>query len=272
MILRDLEDGSVLLITQEDHAELSAQFAAHWGNSNFAKLCPYESMVFATLYHDSGYREWEGLPPINLTEGRPYGHREDPPGFEPIELQSYVRNIEWVRSYDRYAGLLVSMHRTGLWQSRYETMGLKKSGRERSPAVRELIKRLETAQEQEKEDLSRNHEGFESELWFNYRLLQVYDILSLYFCCNGYDNGRLKQEVVGPIAARYDAANEEVRLRITPVDSRRVRVDPYPFDCSPLDVAIRARSVSRGDFGSEKECRESYFKAPRIVLDFQLTI
>jgi hypothetical protein len=151
-------------------------------------------------------------------------------------------------------------------------MGLKKSGRERSPAVRELIKRLETAQEQEKEDLSRNHEGFESELWFNYRLLQVYDILSLYFCCNGYDNGRLKQEVVGPIAARYDAANEEVRLRITPVDSRRVRVDPYPFDCSPLDVAIRARSVSRGDFGSEKECRESYFKAPRIVLDFQLTI
>jgi hypothetical protein len=270
MIVRDLEDGSVLLITQEDHAELSAQFAAHWGNGKFSKLRPYESMVFATLYHDSGYREWEGLPPINVTEGRPYGHREDPPEFEPIELQSYARNIEWVQSHDRYAGLLVSMHRTGLWQSRYETMGLKKSGRERSPAVRELIQRLESAQEQEKKDLSRNHEGFEAQLWFNYRLLQVYDILSLYFCCNGYDRGRLKEDAVGPITATY-GAKEEVRLRIAPVDSRRVRIDPYPFDCSPFDIAIRARSLSYGNFGSEKECRESYLKARRMVLEFQLT-
>jgi len=29
------------------------------------------------------------------------------------------KNIEWVRSQDPYAGLLVSMHRTGLWYNRY---------------------------------------------------------------------------------------------------------------------------------------------------------
>jgi hypothetical protein len=33
------------MITQNDHGDLSGQFAAHWGNVNFAHLRPYESMV-----------------------------------------------------------------------------------------------------------------------------------------------------------------------------------------------------------------------------------
>lgn len=81
MVVRDLKDGSSIVSTQEDHAELSAQFTAHWGNKNFSRLHPYESMVFATTYHDSGYREWEGNPPMNLEKGRPYGHRENIPNF-----------------------------------------------------------------------------------------------------------------------------------------------------------------------------------------------
>ena len=32
MIKRDLQDGTSLFILQEDHADLAAQFAAHWGN------------------------------------------------------------------------------------------------------------------------------------------------------------------------------------------------------------------------------------------------
>ena len=59
MIKRDLQDGTSLFILQEDHADLAAQFAAHWGNERFAKLDPYESMVFAGIYHDSDHRETE---------------------------------------------------------------------------------------------------------------------------------------------------------------------------------------------------------------------
>ena len=82
MVVRDLKDGSSIVSTQENHAELSAQFAAHWGNRDFAKLRPYDSMVFATTYHDSGYREWEGNPPVNVEKGRPQRHRSDCLGFE----------------------------------------------------------------------------------------------------------------------------------------------------------------------------------------------
>jgi len=77
MVIRELKDGRCYVSLQEDHAELAAQFAAHWGNERFSRLRPYETMVFATTYHDSGYREWEGNPPMNVEKGRPYAHRED---------------------------------------------------------------------------------------------------------------------------------------------------------------------------------------------------
>jgi hypothetical protein len=36
MIVRCESDGSIVMITQNDHAQLSGLFAAHWGN---AALC-----------------------------------------------------------------------------------------------------------------------------------------------------------------------------------------------------------------------------------------
>jgi hypothetical protein len=77
MIKRDLQDGTSLFILQEDHADLAAQFAAHWGNERFAKLEPYESMVFAGIYHDSDHRETEADIPIDSEKGLPHGHRTD---------------------------------------------------------------------------------------------------------------------------------------------------------------------------------------------------
>jgi len=101
MVIRELKNRSCFVSTQEDHAELSAQFAAHWGNDRFSRLRPCDSMVFATTFHDSGYREWEGSPPINPAKGRPYAHREAIPSFEHIELSAYSDNVEWLRARDR---------------------------------------------------------------------------------------------------------------------------------------------------------------------------
>jgi hypothetical protein len=71
MVIRELKDGRSYVSLQEDHAELAAQFAAHWGNQHFSRLRPYQTMVFATTYHDSGYREFEGNPPMNIEKGGP---------------------------------------------------------------------------------------------------------------------------------------------------------------------------------------------------------
>lgn len=272
MVVRELKDGSSLVSTQEDHAELSAQFAAHWGNDKFAKLRPYNSMVFATTYHDSGYREWEGNPPVNVGKGRPYAHREDIPSFEPVELRAYAKNVEWLRSQDRYAALLISMHRTGLWQNRYGIFTSPKGRlRERSAEIKNTMRAMEADQQQEKAALGAGNVNFDNALWVNYRALQIYDLLSLYFCCDGYDvDDRLKADVLAPIRLGYDSS-AEVDLRIIPTGERSVKMETYPFDISPLKVAVRARCVPAGQYATEESCLEAYHKAPRQLLTFEIT-
>jgi Protein of unknown function (DUF3891) len=271
MVVREVKDHSWIVSTQEDHAELSAQFAAHWGNGRFSRLRPYQSMVFATSYHDSGYRDWEGNPPINLEKGRPYGLRETVPKFKEYELQAHKRILDWIRDRDRYAGLLVSTHRTGLWQMRYDSFTSPKGRmREKNDEIEAVIKELEAKQQEEKRSLGKAEPKFDQDLWFNYRMLQVFDILSLYFCCDGYMDDKLKQDLIAPVPVNYES-KEEVELHIIPIDASSVKIDPYPFDISPLSVSVRARKIPAGRYASEEEGREVYFKARRDLLSFELS-
>ena len=271
MVIRELKNGSCWVSTQEDHAELSAQFAAHWGNNKFSRLRPYNTMVLATTFHDSGYREWEGNPPINLAKGRPYAHRETIPSFETVELQAYAQNVQWLRARDRYASLLVSMHRTGLWANRYDVFKSPHGKvRERSPEVMAAKQALEGDQEQERNLLSEQNPAFANELWVNFRALQIFDLLSLYFCCDGYaGDNEFKDDLISPVPVSYDS-KEELELRILPVASTTVRFAPYPFDVSPLKVTVRTRALALEKFASQDEGLAAYHKAPRQLLSFEI--
>ena len=130
--------------------------------------------MFATTYHDSGYREWEGTPPMNVQKGRPYAHREDVPNFESVELNAYAKNVDWLGAHDAYAGLLVSIHRTGLWQNRYNIFS-EPAGRlrDRSQAVQNAKRELEAKQQEVKKALAAKHPDFEKELGYNYMKASV---------------------------------------------------------------------------------------------------
>lgn len=272
MVIRELKDGRCYVSLQEDHAELAAQFAAHWGNGLFSKLRPYETMVFATTYHDSGYREWEGKPPMNVDKGRPYAHREDIPAFEEVELKAYARNVDWLTSQDPYAGLLVSMHRTGLWHNRYNIF-TEPAGRlrERSQAVQTAKKEMEAKQQEMKQSLAANHPGFENELAYNYMALQIFDLLSLYFCCDGYGaDNQFKEYTIAPVRLSY-GSDETVKLTIRPNGAGSVIMDPYPFDVSPVQFSARARIVAPPKEKSEATCVDAYNKATRQLLTFEVS-
>ena len=272
MVIREIKDGRSLVSLQEDHAELAAQFAAHWGNERFSRLRPYQAMVFATTFHDSGYREFEGNPPMNVAKGRPYAHREEVPNFETVELKAYAKNVDWVSAQDLYAGLIVSMHRTGLWQNRYNVFTEPSMrARERSQAVQNAKKDLEAKQEETKKRLGAGHAGFENELAYNYMALQVFDLLSLYFCCDGYAaDDRFKPYTIAPVRVSYDG-DETVRLTIRPNGAGSVIFDPYPFDLNPLEVSARARLLAAPEEKTEAACIDAYHKASRQMLTFQLS-
>ena len=112
--------------------------------------------------------------------------------------------------------------------------------------------------------------AFVDELWFNFRALQIFDLLSLYFCCDGYaDDEQFKEDLIAPVSLSYDS-NEEVELRIFPAGPRTVRFVPYPFDVAPLTVGVRARLLTAGRFASEAEGLAAYHKAPRQLLSFEI--
>src|SRR5436305_14526247 len=98
--------------------------------------------------------------------------------------------------------------------------------RERSPQVQAVKKELERKQEEYKQELAAGNPGFENELAYNYRALQIFDLLSLYFCCDGYgSDSQLKEYTTAQVRVAYDHA-EAVELRIVP-DGNTERVDSY---------------------------------------------
>ena len=273
--LDSASDRSSFMIPQESHADLAAQFAAQWGNEMFARLVPYDTMVFAAVYHDSQYRELEADLPIDLEQGRPHGHRTTP--YSAKKIPSLYRNIEWVGAHDPYAGLIVSMHHTGLAQNRNGVInswqskaGAKTPKRPLQPDVAGMVADMERRQDATIAQLAGQDSSVRNQISINYRLFQVFDLLSLYFCCDGHAEHGMKEAIIGPVPLSYSGA-AEVDLHLIPTGRDTVRLDPYPFDRSPLTVSVAGRTVERVSGRSEQDCKAAYYIAPRETRSWVLT-
>ena len=117
MIVRYESDGTVVMITQNDHAQLSGLFAAHWGNDKFEKPQPYGSLVRAAMFHDRGWIRYETSPQLNPQTGKTPNYRDVP--VDMAQLAAFQWASDWLSGIDPYAGLMIAKHRTGLWQGRY---------------------------------------------------------------------------------------------------------------------------------------------------------
>jgi hypothetical protein len=266
------------LITQNDHGDLAGQFAAHWGNDRFARLNPYPSMVLAAEAHDNGWWHWDVNPSVD-DEGVPLAFtrtpREKRSGF-------YGKGIDYVVEKDLYAGLMVSMHGVGLPQQRYGTMPTMskrvdeyslKFIEEREPSHKLMMNQIAALEQ---------YAGASGpdQIQFNYRMMQVFDRLSLFFCANfdittvsasgSHSGGKAYYgPSITPTPVRLGEEDTELRLRV--VNHTAVVAEPYPFDVSPLRVGVRGRLIPRINYRSQEEFRETYVKAPRQTFEFTLT-
>ena len=77
-------------------------------------------MVRAAAFHDYAWLRYETSPLIHPETGEPYQFLQVPLGA--TQLEAYQWSLDWLAGIDRYAGLIISMHRTGLWKNRYETI------------------------------------------------------------------------------------------------------------------------------------------------------
>ncbi len=146
----------------------------------------------------------------------------------PAHLAFYRACIASVTDEDPYAGLLVSMHGSGIYRQRYGTdPDLKLAN---ADAVRDLVEAFVAEQEAIQAERARAA-GVEDELrWADYRRLQMYDRLCLYFC--------LRDVEAGEPAEIMDHALE-------PLGPWRVRMTPFPFGDEPVTFTLKRRLIPK---------------------------
>jgi hypothetical protein len=259
MIIRKQPDGEVMLLTQTDHSRLAGYLASHWGNSTFASLEPYESVARAATFHDFGWLRYETNPEINPETGEPFTFQNLP--FNPQQLDAYQWCVDWLASVDRYSALLVGLHRIGLWRSRFDTITYPtwRWGNIKLPAeIENYIARTKPVLDQERAAIGGDT------LWTNYRLLQVWDLLGLYFtCADPYEHA------VEPVPTTYDGEKlSGVRMTLHPLSDRHVVMDPYPFDVRPLKLQIPYRRMDQASFPDVETFRRAYFKGVPELLAY----
>jgi hypothetical protein len=272
MIVRHTSDDQFALIKQCDHADLAAQFAAHFGNERFTTVRPFESVVRATTHHDNHFLDVEANLPIDTENGRPFGHRETP--FSQVHIDALHGNVRWLLAGDPLAGLLVSMHHSGLPQNRYGLVaswqtrgGAGVKSRVIRPEVAASIEVLEAEQATVRATLAADHLATDNQINTNYRLLQFFDLLSLYLCSDGYQNGELVPTWIGPVPTDYKGS-ECAEIRIEPLPGDQVRLSPYPFDTTKLRVSVPVRFVKALPGRGVMACREAAMKANRDYLSW----
>jgi hypothetical protein len=260
MIVRNQADGSVVMITQNDHAKLAGMFAAHWGNANFERPRPHASMMRAAQYHDGGWLRYETNPALDPTTGRSPSYQQVP--NDTSQLAAYQWVIDMLTEVDSYTGLMVSRHRTGLWQSRYGVIVQPPAGppRKLTDDIKDFIARNEARQHVITAGLDRH------EVAMNYNLLQVWDLLSLY-CCT---NEQLKDHVIEPVPTAYANPQASRPMQLKPLPDARIAIDPYPFGPSSLQVALVFRRLQARDLRDANTFRTAYFGAAPEIAAFTL--
>lgn len=253
MLVRDAGDAWQIVL-QTDHADLSAQLAAAWGGPGFGRPEPYEPLLRAARRHDDGWATWEQQPRLG-DDGAPQSFVTVP---APIHLAFYRAGVECVADEDPAAGLLVSMHMSGLYRQRYDVMP--SPVRELDEDVRDLVDAFVQQEEDRQVALRRMLDADEAWRWTSYALLQVFDVVSLYFGLANVETG-----VAGACESVPTAeGGDPVRIAIEPLGPWRVRFDPYPFveDQTPLTMRRRLVRKPRGAWADHDAFRADLAATP----------
>lgn len=267
MILHEHGD-QLVVIRQTDHGALSGFLAREWGNEVFRRPEPFEAFHLAAGEHDNGWREWELKPKLDPKTRLPYSFMSIP---TEQHIALYQHGIDRVVQADHYAGLLTSLHCSGLYDRARATMpgfSAKYVKSSESQAVSEFLQRLKLQQLRLKSDLRANPvtRGFteETALEKNMRLLEVLDRLSLYFCL-----GPLEDTTIEGVPLNSGDGDADCVLRCD--ESNGVTLSPYPFRRSPVAVSILVRQVPKRLYGDESDFQRTLARAPYSAMNFTLS-
>jgi len=249
MIVQSAPDGQPrLVITMAEHTAFSAQAARAFGNDRFEPVTPTDEMLYIIEHHDAGWAELDGQAPTEPGTGLPYNLVETP--FEKI-VKTSSKSPEFNTRRHAYCGLLSSMHSWGLYNGRYGLSNLvlldSLADANRAEADRMLDGELQR-QNRLKEELARDPVTApwieDGHLMQNYKQLQFFDTLALYFNCK-HEGARGEQSFEHvPMDAHQDTT-----IEIKPLGESRYRLAPYPFAEDGIELSFTGRYAKPDENG-----------------------
>jgi transposase InsO family protein len=220
----------LLLITQPDHAALSAAIMAPWRRDGLPDHPRREWLLLATREHDAGWAEVDVAPIVDPASGRL---------LDFVHAPDAVRQEVWPRSIERlahtpYAAALVAQHALHVYRDNRS-----------NPAWAAFFSRLEDLRS---EQLRRAAPLTLDELVADYFFVRMGDLVSLFFA-NNWSGPRRE----GDYSIR--------------VQGPRVTVSPDPFDGEAVSLSLPARRLPARAYNSVADAAAALASAPMITLD-----
>ena len=261
MITMRVPEG-IRVVMQTDHQSQCGLLAGAWGNAQFARPEPWGPVALAAEWHDEGWRQWESSPGVSANgEPRDFVHM-------PISQHMAIhrRSIHAARHRDEVTGMLVGLHCAGLVQRRMGLDGEMPDINTLPDPVQGLI-RDEAAVQQRVESLMGDLDEAREWTWAAYRVLQAFDLLSLYLTWTGLAGD--EPWTLRRVPRSVDDA-EGVAVAISAVDDRTCALDPWPFAGDSVDAPVLARVIPDRAYADAADVRTALLDVPLMPVPFRV--
>ena len=245
-----LEGKSNFVIEQADHARTSGQLAEKFGNDSFATPIPHELLTYIVAHHDEGWESVDALREQSPATGLPHHLTQTP---LPYLVKTSKASPDFNEAHHAFCGLLSSMHTYGLFNGRYgmsDFIFIDKIAPENKQAVTDMLNAELERQERLKKELSANAESAawveEAALMNNYKLLQFFDTLSLYFHMT-HAEGRGESNFLHI----PDGKGTDHTLTIKPAGDGAYALSPFPFKGDSIEVSVEGRYLTAQPQGTD---------------------
>lgn len=240
------------LCSMREHNALCGQFVRAFGNQQFERCEPFKEMVYVVSHHDNGWDEFDAAPELDPKTGLPCGIGASAPASGSGITGR--RSAEVNEDHDPYCGLMASMHSWGLYNARYgyTEFRVRQGGSTSIPTpdagpVRERVLDMLSGeierQNRLKDEVAGNGERRdwvdEAHVVQNYKQLQFFDTLALYFHLRHQDERAEEVFINVPISAERDAM-----VTVTPKGDGVYALDPFPFAGDRLEVTCSGRYLT----------------------------
>jgi hypothetical protein len=250
MIIQTTSEGKPhFVIEQVDHCRMSGQLAENFGNAEFNATVPHDLLTYIVAHHDEGWQSVDALCEQSPTTGLPHHLTQTP---LPYLVKTSKASPDFNEAHHAFCGLLSSMHTYGLFNGRYglsDFIFIDKIAPENRSMVTDMLNAELDRQARLKGELSSKAESAawteEAALMNNYKLLQFFDTLSLYFHMT-HAEARAESKFLNV----PDGKGNDHTLTIKPAGDGVYALAPFPFK-GEVTVLVQGRYLTPQPQGAD---------------------